>query len=340
MPEPTLLLSPSESRDRSGPVAPTLSGGVITVPGEHGSAWQIAEATINLLANPSFEVNTAGWAASGGGVTAVSRSDEWAASGGYSLKAVTDGTVAIQGVFNNGHVTVTAGQAWTISFDLAGSGTVNIIIQERTATGAMLSETTVASSVAMATEGRRLSYTRTIAGATAERISLRVITTTAQVATIRLDAVQFEQKAYATPYIDGSMPDGTWTGTAHASSSTRASASLTAPTASPAAIAIRYRDMNGTTATEYIEALGGFGTYGHIAYSGGNLTITPTSRATNVVSVLAFDTSLTDAERNRLLNADAAWTWTTVAPPPSVFGGVTRTIPPERMAVSRTVPKE
>lgn len=39
MPIPTLLLSPDGSRDRNGPVTPTLDGSVLVVPGQYGNAW-------------------------------------------------------------------------------------------------------------------------------------------------------------------------------------------------------------------------------------------------------------------------------------------------------------
>jgi len=45
----SLLLSPSGSYDRNGPVEPTITGGVIIVPGQYGPAWLVAEATTNLL---------------------------------------------------------------------------------------------------------------------------------------------------------------------------------------------------------------------------------------------------------------------------------------------------
>lgn len=38
---PTLLLSPDGSRDRTGPVTPTITGDVQVVPGQYGSAWHV-----------------------------------------------------------------------------------------------------------------------------------------------------------------------------------------------------------------------------------------------------------------------------------------------------------
>lgn len=43
---PTLLLKPSGSRDRNGPVSPTLTGAVRVVEGEHGPAWFVEEGGI------------------------------------------------------------------------------------------------------------------------------------------------------------------------------------------------------------------------------------------------------------------------------------------------------
>jgi hypothetical protein len=47
-------------------VGGTESGGVIYRPGRYGKAVQVAEATTNLVTNPSFEVNLTGWTTSGG----------------------------------------------------------------------------------------------------------------------------------------------------------------------------------------------------------------------------------------------------------------------------------
>lgn len=40
---PTLLLSPDGSRDRNGPVTPTVGSGITVVPGQYGNAWDIPE---------------------------------------------------------------------------------------------------------------------------------------------------------------------------------------------------------------------------------------------------------------------------------------------------------
>lgn len=46
--KPTLLLSPDGSFDDNGRVEPTLTGGVLVVPGQYGNAWQLAEATMSI----------------------------------------------------------------------------------------------------------------------------------------------------------------------------------------------------------------------------------------------------------------------------------------------------
>ena len=73
----------------------------------------------------------------------------------------------------------------------------------------------------------RYTYTRTLgAGATTAGMGVRVGLNASQ-GSFLVDAFQVENKSYATPYADGSLGNGhSWSGTAHASTSSRTQAGL------------------------------------------------------------------------------------------------------------------
>jgi len=65
---PLLLLKPTGSRDRNGPVTPTITGDVPVVAVNDRAAWQVWEGTTNLVANP-HGITTSGWAAGNANLT-------------------------------------------------------------------------------------------------------------------------------------------------------------------------------------------------------------------------------------------------------------------------------
>lgn len=123
---------------------------------------------------------------------------------------------------------------------------------------------------------------------------------------IYFTAVQVEQKSYATPFVPRSIgaslaPGNAWTGTPHASTSTRTAGELVLPCdRQPAAIALRYSEDGLANRTLYTESLGQvIGSYGSVSWSGGALRIT-TGRLLWVDRVFAYDTPLNPKEQARI----------------------------------------
>lgn len=221
----------------------TALGGLIFRPGKFYGAAQIAEATTNLIVNPSFEVDTAGWAHNNqSGLSAFARSSAQSRYGLYSLLATNTATGA-DDYFSINVSGLAAGTAHTVSvwvnvaaFTAGAASNRGLFAYDLANVG-----TAQAAAITGATAGWvRLSVAvTTTAAAGAHTIQVRLY---APGGTTYWDAVQMEAKAYPTPYCDGSLGgygstgvrDGsghTWAGTAHASTSTRAAALLTYPTA-------------------------------------------------------------------------------------------------------------
>lgn len=155
--------------------------------------------TTNLVTNGSFETNTNGWSA----VSAtISRDTAQAKHGTASLKVVTNNAAAGEGVTTTegtGGMAVTAGQPYTASAWLWGSGTVRLGIRWFDSAGAVLS-TSESSDIVLTSTPTRVTLTAT-APTGAARAAVRVTTPTQQAATFYLDAVQFEQSPIPTPYV-------------------------------------------------------------------------------------------------------------------------------------------
>lgn len=199
----------------------TRSGGVIFVEGIFGKAVQIAEATTNLMVNPSFETNLTGWGTSGTFAT-NSQSSAKSRYGSYSNKLVnSSGSDASR--YDDFTATATTSTVSVWVYRDSGSGTITLSLQENFG-----SFTTIASSTASSTTGVWQRITAT--GATSIGSSYNLVIAVATGVTVYVDAAQAEGKAYITPYCDGSLGTGhSWSGTAHASSSSRTAATLTYP---------------------------------------------------------------------------------------------------------------
>jgi hypothetical protein len=207
-------------------------GGAIHPRGRFNKAIQIAEATTNLCTNPSLETNTTGWVVWSGGTLA--RSSDYARYGLFSLKVTTSATPGASGAYF-GNMAKSAGQTYTAScwvYRTESIATLDFRLMENT--------TTIGSAVTLpqARGWHFVSVTGTTAtGAT----DLRALVRRASGSTVfdfYVDALQVELKAYPTPYCDGSLggysaggvANGTghsWSGTAHASTSSRLAGNLT-----------------------------------------------------------------------------------------------------------------
>jgi hypothetical protein len=174
----------------------------------------------NLIPNPSFETDLNGWTAAGFGASAT-RTTAQVYSGTYSVETNPGG---MSGSFQFGSFTAPGNLTLSPTTDYvasawvkgASSQVVSIKILEFNSSGSLINIAT---------------GNLTLAGSDWERVSVTV-NTQASVAygvvqivppsstTIYVDAVQFELGTSPSEYFDGSTEGASWTGTAHASTST------------------------------------------------------------------------------------------------------------------------
>lgn len=205
---------------------PTLGRGPFVLQPYHGPfSVVVPEATTNLITNPSFETGTTGHTVSTSIATRVTTKQR---RGTYSLEVAP---VGVPGASNAGMyyaIDLTAGTTYTFSVDFYGYGGGAYKIWFGTTAGAQLVVTEFVGS------GRwqrpKATYTET--SSTTRRLYVTLNNSppsiSASTALFWVDGYQLEAKAYATTYCDGDQqgfPDDVtpylWTGTAHASTSTR-----------------------------------------------------------------------------------------------------------------------
>lgn len=206
-------------------------------PGKFNKALQIAEATTNLIANPSWETNQTGWSVLSGTFATNSRVTTNSYFGSYSNKLVnSSGSNAILSHSWTANASISTISIWV--YREAGAGAITLYLQENFAPF-----TAIASVAASATTGvwQRL----VVSGATTSTSSYRLRVDVATGVTCYLDGAQAEGKSSVTPYCDGSLglsaPTGTasesgvavnghsWSGTNHASTSSRTASVLSYP---------------------------------------------------------------------------------------------------------------
>lgn len=205
-----------------------VTGAVREVAGRFGAsaASGLEVGTSNLVPNPSFEVDVAGWLAFGGGGS-IARVSGGATSGAYSCEVTAAGTGdGIQSSAPFGGAS--GGAAYTVSaYVTVPSGkTITVQCNEYDGGGAYLG---VAHTVSVSGTGavQRVTVTFTT-HASCAYLALFAYSTSGAV-TFGVDAWQVEPGSVATSYCDGSLGPGyTWSGSAHGSSSARATARLQA----------------------------------------------------------------------------------------------------------------
>ena len=208
---------------RRGNETLVAEGGHPLVAGPLGITMRLGAGAVNLIANPSFEVDAAGWGLNGAGTQSLTRITSDAYSGSACASVTTDGSVGGQGLIWNGtRPAATAGVAYTISGwskGVSGSSLLRIGMEFYDVGGGFLAGFNTP--YTMSSAWTRATFTATAPANTASvRPYYRVHNAVA--ATYRVDALQLEARAYASTYCDGSLGDGhAWSGTAHASASTR-----------------------------------------------------------------------------------------------------------------------
>lgn len=219
-------------------------------------AW-IAEGTTNTIPDPSFEAAsiTSNWTASGSATISKVTTHAYlgAASGRVQTTAASgDGINSLNGG------AAASGQVWTAqalvrATNAADVGkTVRIGITERTSANAFVAEG-LSDPVALTDQWQLITFTRALSGGgTVAKATTKIANGAAVAADFVIDCVQLEEKADATSYTDGSLGTGNaWTGTAHASASTRTGAVIiTAPASS------RFNVQSGAYAARFLRDYG------------------------------------------------------------------------------------
>jgi hypothetical protein len=207
----------------------TLSGAFHQVAGPWPGtrALMTERATTNLVTNPSFEVDTTGWTASSTTVARVT-TDGFIGSACATVTLTADSTAAHARVAHtiSGATTgrVFTGSVYVKAATASDVGeTCGVLIGE--IGGAAADAYSAFGTVILTTTWQRVEKTYTLVED--DRTSVRLLVYPSRVGgltgdAILLDAAQLEELAIATSYADGTLGTGyAWTGTAHASTSTR-----------------------------------------------------------------------------------------------------------------------
>lgn len=195
----------------------TLVGGVIFRAGKFGKAIQTGESTTNLITNPSFETGTSGWSnISPGTINQLLEPTTGSYCGAITPASVSGGA----------QYDATVALSTTYTWSCRWKAPVGAFVRFRCRAG---SATVVNPTTVLAGTGEweymQTTFTQT---ATSTAQHLEVFLNSGAADEILVDEMQLEQKAYATPYVDGSMGSGnTWAGTAHASTTSRSNSYVT-----------------------------------------------------------------------------------------------------------------
>lgn len=202
-----------------------MTGSYAFRPGKFGKGIQTNEATTNGCTNPSAETNATNWTEQYDSLNqlTIQRVTNDAFVGTASI--YIDSTAASTYVYNQPHLHAPAstftwnnGETVTISAYVKGNGTWRIIFEDAGENFRAFQSVTLTT----ADDWQRVVITATnSSGSNYGFCRMSFLPFQAGVTYLRVDAVQYEKRAYATAYFDGSFGQGyAWTGTAHASSST------------------------------------------------------------------------------------------------------------------------
>lgn len=236
-----------------GVLPTTESGGIIYPSYLDRIAIQLAEATTNSDPNPSFEVNvTDGYNWDGKTDAARAHITTDAKVGSACCKLTEDSTPANPYALWINDLVVAGSSTWTFSIqvkDIDSNAVPYFWIRENDGS----TTTTQVNITNLSTTAWKF-YTITVtmqAGTTATDFGIRSPGHAGQ-GSILVDAWQIEQKAYPTPYCDGSLGEGhTWSGTEHASTSSRVKTSLAYTLDLPSEFSIEFWHTPHTLESEH-----------------------------------------------------------------------------------------
>lgn len=199
---------------RTYQVVPGLQAGY-----ELPAAWSVIlpESTTNLITNPSFETNTTGYSATGG---SIARSTAEQRYGAYSLAHTP--AAGTNAVINTTGFSTTAGQPYVFSVSVKAQAGTPLRIGFYTTGNVLLG---VGRTFYATGFWQRFSVRYDETSSTTRRVGIALNNST-NLPVVYTDGWQVENKAYDTTYCDGDQigfntNDYAWTGTAHASTSTR-----------------------------------------------------------------------------------------------------------------------
>lgn len=174
------------------------------------------EATTNLIANPSAETGTTGYAVTGGVLT---RTTNEQTKGLYSLNMAMGGILYCSVYYD---ITLSVATEYTISVDVKGASGIpyRIYLWDTVASVVLGSVLTFTGDG----EWHRYVLTATTGANAACSIYIGK-NNSADTSTVYIDALQIEQKGYATTYCDGDQDGCLWALTPHASTSSRSAQS-------------------------------------------------------------------------------------------------------------------
>lgn len=230
MTTPTLLLSPSGSRDRSGAIAPTISGAVRQVPGQFGSAWLVEEGTTNLFEEASAVGSTSRWGALSSATKQVLPSTHPDYPSLNMIRVTTPGSIGGEGMRvytpQASHGNTTTARTFVASFWFRGMagrayGAQNFILYD---SGSGLDQSSVVTWTATGAWQRIVLPALT---AKTTNVLYQLMADVGRTTGVRTDtfdvvAPQIEEKGYATTPAVGSLGTGySWLGAAHNSRSQR-----------------------------------------------------------------------------------------------------------------------
>lgn len=180
-------------------------------------------AGVNLTDNPSFEVDLGSWSSQGSAT--ITRDTTQFVHGTASLRADVTTGANLDGIIGGGTAVgeVPAGTELAASLWVRASAAKTLLLRIRWGnTGGLVSESTL--TISATTTWQRF-ITTGVAPATTEFAGIKVLNNNTDQGAFSfwVDGVQLEKNPVATSYIDGDQGTGfAWTGTAHASTSTRA----------------------------------------------------------------------------------------------------------------------
>src|SRR5882672_12295838 len=172
---------------------------------------------INLVTNPSAELDLSGYTAVGDVVMAQDFSNSL--FGSASVNVTTSGALTGQGMYTPaGDATLLGPTTYSASLHIQGEGTGTVNVQAIYNPGGVVKRTVA---VAITEDWQRVTLDNLAIPSGNGSVYLLVTTPSAEVLNFWIDGVQVEENPASTEYCDGDQYGCVWDGTPHASISER-----------------------------------------------------------------------------------------------------------------------